>query len=171
MSEETILNQRRRRRMATLCVMCVPAMLLIVNGCALSSQAKRDHELAGKYYHGTRNLPQDEVQAAQLYTKACKAGYSDSCAAACELGLAPACNELGVLYEEGSGVRKSAARAASHYLKACDGGARHGCYNLARSLAYAPGADERQLKRARRYYELACSMGMNEACQEVSEQP
>lgn len=52
----------------------------------------------------------------------------------CGLGDATSCNNLGVCYQRGAGVAKSAARAAQHYRQACDAGQGLGCHNLANLL-------------------------------------
>src|SRR5438094_5062081 len=47
------------------------------------------------------------------------------------------CNNLGLMYGNGDGVAKDAARAAALYRKACDGGDARGCTNL--GVMYANG--------------------------------
>ena len=58
------------------------------------------------------------TQAAKLYEQACNGGVAESC------------NNLGLLYKEGQGVKQNYAQAAKFYEKACNGGVAQGCYNL-----------------------------------------
>ena len=59
----------------------------------------------------------DYQKAAQLYQKACNSGEA--------LG----CNNLGVLYRNGRGVRQNFSTAKQYYGKACDLGLQLGCDN------------------------------------------
>ena len=52
----------------------------------------------------------DYQKAAQLYQKAC------------DSGSAMGCSNLGVLYEDGQGVKQNYQKAAQLYQKTCDGG-------------------------------------------------
>ena len=55
------------------------------------------------------------IKAAELYKKACDMGYAQGC------------NNLGLLYVNGQGVRQSYTKAAELYKKACDMGFTGGC--------------------------------------------
>ena len=46
---------------------------------------------------------------------------------ACDGGNIDGCYNLGILYEEGKGVRQSSSKAKGFYGKACDGGDANGC--------------------------------------------
>ena len=48
----------------------------------------------------------------------------------CDDGNATACNDLGLLYQNGEGVTQDYTRAASLYEIACNGGYAKGCFNL-----------------------------------------
>jgi TPR repeat protein len=58
---------------------------------------------------------------------------------ACDLGYAPSCNGLGVMYAEGRGVVKDEARAAELYRASCDVDASTGCEHLADALRAGRG--------------------------------
>ena len=60
----------------------------------------------------------DYQKAAELYQKACD-GES-----------ARGCYNLGILYEDGQGVKQNYQKAAQLYKKACDGESAGGCHNL-----------------------------------------
>ena len=55
----------------------------------------------------------------------------------CDDGNATACNHLGFMYENGEGVTRDPARAASLYQQACDGGYAEACNDL--GLMYRNG--------------------------------
>jgi len=63
---------------------------------------------------------QSYYKAAELYRKAC------------DMGDTYGCYNLGVLYENGQGVRQSHAKAAKLYKKSCDMRLELGCKNYAR---------------------------------------
>ena len=50
---------------------------------------------------------------------------------ACDGGDTTECNNLGILYAKGQGVRQSYAKAKEYYGKACDDGNDDGCQNYA----------------------------------------
>ena len=47
----------------------------------------------------------------------------------CNLKQDIACNNLGILYEDGNGVRQNRTTAKEYYGKACDLGNQEGCDN------------------------------------------
>jgi TPR repeat protein len=63
----------------------------------------------------TRNL----VQAAGFYERGC------------EVGGAPSCHHLAVLYSVGNGVARDLAKAKSLFEKACKGGHQPACKSAA----------------------------------------
>ncbi len=77
------------------------------------------------------------------------------CQQACADGNAVACSALGFVYEEGLGVPKDAARAATLYRQACDQGNALGCLNLGRLNEEGLGVSK-DLARAALLYERAC---------------
>ncbi len=48
------------------------------------------------------------------------------------MGNAFACNNLGVMYENGTGVKRNKAIARQYYQKACNMGNKRGCENIKR---------------------------------------
>jgi len=48
---------------------------------------------------------------------------------ACDDGIAKGCNNLGVMYYNGQGVKQDFAKAKELYGKACDMGLQIGCDN------------------------------------------
>jgi len=72
------------------------------------------------YFHEAMNAHKrgNYLKAAELYKKAC------------DMGNASGCNNLGILYKHGQGVRQSYLKAAELYKKTCDMGYAAGCYNL-----------------------------------------
>jgi hypothetical protein len=61
---------------------------------------------------------------------------------ACESGYARACNNLGMMFQYGTGVGKDEARAAELYKQACHGGDLPGCSNLGLMYAQGTGASK-----------------------------
>mgnify|MGYP002744882076 CR=1 FL=1 len=66
----------------------------------------------------------DYQKAAQLYQKAAELSQK-----ACDRGEAVSCSGLGVLYENGLGVKQNFSTAKQYYGKACDLGLQLGCDN------------------------------------------
>ena len=89
----------------------------------------------------------DYQKAAQLYQKACDSGN------------ARGCSNLGVLYENGQGVKQDYQKAAQLYQKACDSGNAEGCYNL--GVSYENG---QSFSTAKQYYGKACDLGLQLGC-------
>ena len=69
------------------------------------------------YEHG-QGVQKDEVQAAQLYERACDAGDGVGC------------GFLGDMYAKGWGVKKNKDRAKELYRKACQLGWTQACMKL-----------------------------------------
>ncbi|MCA9670413.1 MAG: SEL1-like repeat protein [Myxococcales bacterium] len=88
----------------------------------------------------------------------------------CKRGNALGCNDLGMHYARGAGVKQDDARAHALYKEACDGGEGDGCFNLA--FANDRGEVEGGSKakadelygQARAQYKKACEAGDAEAC-------
>ncbi|TXE87624.1 sel1 repeat family protein [Campylobacter volucris] len=51
---------------------------------------------------------------------------------ACDLNNGSGCNNLGIMYENGDGVRKNLSKALEYFGKACDLKNDEGCQNYAR---------------------------------------
>lgn len=101
---------------------------------------------------------------------------------ACRVGRVPdACNNLGLAYEQGFGVRANPTFAVLNFQTACqtvladwpggpNNGRANGCYNLGR--AYRDGISyARNPTAANSSFNLACNLGHRQACQTVRRQP
>jgi TPR repeat protein len=95
-------------------------------------------------------IGKDETRSLLLSGKACDGGYAPACntvgvvhmrrkeyakataplAKSCEAGEAAACGNLALLYEQGLGVSRSVARAATLHKMACDAGLASSCERL-----------------------------------------
>jgi TPR repeat protein len=73
------------------------------------------------------------------------------------------CHNLGVLYEQGSGVVQDVVKAAALYQEACDGGELQGCSDLGDFYAQGAGVDQ-DAARAAALYRKACAGGLKQAC-------
>lgn len=81
----------------------------------------------------------------------------------CELGFAPACNNLGLAHENASGVPRDHQRAMLAFERACSGGFAEGCSNL--GTLYERGLGVRvNLGDAQRAYNQACRRGSALGC-------
>ena len=110
------------------------------------------------------------------YTDLCNKNDGKSCAIlgdiynaiqdykkACDLGHAGGCNNLGVLYKNGQGVRQDYAKASELFQKACNLGHARGCFNL--GVSYNDGLGVRQdYKKANELYQKACDLGEGGGC-------
>lgn len=84
------------------------------------------------------------VKAAQLSEKACNAGNSE------------ACRKLGILYNEGIGVKPNPTQAKNLFERACNAGNYQSCYDL--GIAYTKGEGVRvDLVKAKQFFEKACN--------------
>lgn len=101
---------------------------------------------------------------------------------ACRVGRVPdACNNLGLAYEQGFGVRANPIFAVQNFQTACQtmsadwpggpyNGTANGCYNLGR--AYRDGIYyARNPTAANSNFVRACDLGHRQACQAVGRQP
>ena len=93
----------------------------------------------------------DYQKAAELYQKACDSGE------------ARGCSNLGVLYDEGQGVKQDYQKAAQLYQKGCDEGNSLGCFNL--GLLYKEGQGVKQdYQKAAQLYQKVCEGGELRGC-------
>jgi TPR repeat protein len=94
--------------------------------------------------------------------KACEAlpigpAKVNACQKACEANRARGCNDLGAMYQNGTGVeKKDQKRAVELYQKACDGGNMLGCKDLGSEYQFGIGVDKVNMKRAVELYQKAC---------------
>lgn len=96
------------------------------------------------------------AQAAEWYEQAC--GYSDY-----ETKIAAACNNLGVLYAKGQGVKQNYHQAAKFYGKACDGGVVQSCSTLGYFYHNGTGVKQNQTQAAQ-FFEKSCNGGIALDC-------
>ena len=82
---------------------------------------------------------------------------------AIDLNNAGAMVNLGLLYENGSGVPRDHARAAQLYQQSCEGGAAAGCHNLAVMYENGDGVAQDRDK-AESFHEQACDLGEASSC-------
>jgi TPR repeat protein len=81
----------------------------------------------------------------------------------CELGHAPACNNLGLAHEGARGVSQDYARAMSAFERACSGGFAEGCSNQGTLYEHGLGVPV-NLGDAQRSYSQACRRGSGLGC-------
>jgi uncharacterized protein len=84
----------------------------------------------------------------------------------CVAGDLEACRQLGVMYQEGTGVSPDPRRATALFGQACRGGNLSACNNLGLDLAEGIGVD-RNPTRASEVYQKACDGGMMLACRNL----
>jgi TPR repeat protein len=81
----------------------------------------------------------------------------------CELGHAPACNNLGLAHEAGDGVPQDYALAMVSFERACSGGFAEGCSNQGTLYEHGLGVPV-NLGDAQRAYNQACRRGSALGC-------
>jgi TPR repeat protein len=81
----------------------------------------------------------------------------------CVAGDLEACRQLGVMYQEGTGVSPDLRRATALFGQACNGGNLSACNNLGLDLAEGIGVDKNPT-RALEVYQKACDGGFKLAC-------
>lgn len=99
---------------------------------------------------------QDYYNAKKYYEIGCSKGNED-------LSQADNCYNLGLMYNEGQGVRQDYYKAAELYKKACDMKYGAACNNL--GLLYAKGQGVKQNhSTAKHYFGKACDLGEQVGC-------
>jgi len=93
----------------------------------------------------------DKIKAKDLYTKACDGGEMNGCF------------NLGVMYDNGDGVKENTIKAKELFGKACDGGEMNGCYELGLMYNFGDGVKENKIK-AKDLYTKACDGGDIRGC-------
>ncbi|ARE80357.1 tetratricopeptide repeat protein [Campylobacter helveticus] len=119
-------------------------------------------------------------EAILAYNRACKLGNAKSCnnialfyeeerdselslyfyKKSCELKDANACYKLGLFYEKGEWVRQNLNTALHFYSKSCTLGLGESCYILGRYNQL----EKKDMKKAKRYFGMACDKKHKEAC-------
>lgn len=85
----------------------------------------------------------------------------------CDGGIAEGCFNLGIIYENGQGVKQDYFKAVELYGKACDGGEAKGCFNL--GAMYVNGQGVRQSRTdALKYFGKACDLKYQNGCTEYA---
>ena len=82
---------------------------------------------------------------------------------ACDSGNFSGCYNLGVMYNNGLGVKQNYFKAVKLYNKACDGGNAVGCYNLGVMYNNGQGVKQDYFK-AKELFGKACDGGNNGGC-------
>src|ERR1700761_4285482 len=100
------------------------ALALLVVGASCSSHSK---PASTDDDNGDNNA--DPADRAATLDKACAAGDLESC------------RELGVMYQDGTGVSVDSRRATQLFNQACNGGNATACNNLGLNLAEGIGVD------------------------------
>jgi len=102
---------------------------------------------------------------ARLATPSSLASAVDYYRMACDGGDLPGCNNLGIMYENGTGVDHSDLKhAADLYRQACDGGAMRACNNLGIIYENGTGMDRPDPARSVKLYRQACDGGNFAGC-------
>ncbi len=145
------------------------------------------NDLGAAYENGRGGALKNSERAAELYGKACSAGYQFSCAnlavlhvagtgvtrdlakakilfeQACAGGCAEGCSGLGRLLDEGLGMPEDDAAAARLFQQGCDGNVPASCARLGVLLSLGEGVP-RDYGEAFRLYTRACDAGEVDAC-------
>lgn len=122
------------------------ALLWFQKGCDVGGELSCN--VVADFYMKAKNYP----QAFRFYTKACDGG------------MMGACNDLGVLYQNGLGVRQDGAQALELYVRACDGGVGLGCENVGALYDFGNAGIKKDLIKARNYYTKGCELDNASAC-------
>lgn len=86
-----------------------------------------------------------------------------SCNEACTFGEGVACTIVGLVYENGYGLKQNYVQARIFYGKACNLNECLGCQSL--GLLYENGYGVKQdHQQAKKYYEKACNLNESEGC-------
>ena len=93
----------------------------------------------------------------------CVVGSEPSCRVRCEGGEAASCHALGLMYEQGVGVGRDEARAATLFGLACDAGHGAACRALGSMREQGRGG-ARDDAEARRRQEQACKLDDMQGC-------
>ena len=115
--------------------------------------------IVGNYYENGGNLDGDKVEidyslAVKYFMKGCKGGVADSC------------NDLGLMYMNGTGVKQDYQTANKYFRKSCADGSMYGCTNL--GVNYHKGYGfTLDFKIAAKFYKKGCDSGLSIACKKL----
>jgi len=82
-------------------------------------------------------------------------------------GVLTSCSNLGLLYQNGHGVKQDDFQAANLFRKACDGGASSGCGNLATAYLRGRGVPQDE-SEALTYFSKGCELKNPKSCEQYS---
>jgi hypothetical protein len=91
-------------------------------------------------------------------------GSAPSGGASASCSSARSCEDLGIRYITGDGVRTDGARAARYLEKACSYGSASACNSAAFIYANAEGGAKQDYTKAMRYWSRACRLGDESGC-------
>lgn len=80
----------------------------------------------------------------------------------CNKGELNNCNNLGVIYKKGTGVKKDINKATEIFKSICDKGYIHGCENLA--FVYYEKKEQKSYKKAAPLFQKVCDQNEFPAC-------
>ena len=111
---------------------------------------------AGHMYVNAMGVAKDYAVADRFFQRACDGGEFD------------ACTRLGVAYAGAKGVPEDQEKAVALFRRSCDGNEMPGCFSL--GLAYLTGEGiPRDRALGKRYIDMACKAGMEQACEALRE--
>lgn len=124
----------------------ISAMLIsgTVTGCASTTQS----------YEFVDEDSQVFQESSSYYEKVCNSNQADR-------GMG--CNNLGIYYETGHGIKQSFEEAKNYFEKACTLKYDQGCSNLGVLYFNGMGVDQDKTL-AKEYYGRACDLGNQEGC-------
>lgn len=110
---------------------------------------------------GCEDVPKQDCNSAYKnfdYVKAAKL-----CKISCESNTYESCSLLGLMYENGEGVKKDEKLAVELLLKACSGDNSNGCFHLGTYY------ERTNKKKATQYYQKSCDLGNTLSCKTLEE--
>lgn len=85
---------------------------------------------------------------------------------ACDAGEMSACNDLGIAYAKGYGVKRDQIQATKLFAKACVSNIYDACYNLGEARVNGKGV-RKNTQKAKALFKKACEGGHQQACQKL----
>ena len=116
---------------------------------SLFAQDTSDCEYDGENYKITVNL-------AQIH----------SLRVECDSGNMKSCNNVGIAYSKGYGVKRDQRVASKYFSKSCVSNYMNGCYHLGMARKHGRGVKKHSSK-AKALFEQACKGGNENACLEL----
>ena len=86
---------------------------------------------------------------------------------ACKRGNMIACEEVGVRYIDGNGVRRNGYKAIQYLSKACSRGSAGACNTIAFIYADGEAGVKQNYSKALKYWRRACWKGDRSACANI----